>query len=411
MVLCGSTPTVGRGSKRIRLPECDPAVIDDSRLDLLIAMHGRTILIALVAVGVLAVVAAGWVAATPETTTVPEEVGDEVSTDARTSALVVEDGLWEEGTELEDNAVYLLNDSPVLTVSPETTIPDDDANVTHELQIRLEATRGGEAFWEEAATVDRQQVPVEGGTATSEMDVDVASVVERKHDVERELAGVGSIDVHLELFVEYDTDEYDGELAATSPLETTGEAYWLERPLADSQSHTDTVSTEVTEGPNVSLIALLLVVAVSAFGAAAAVYGRSDVDPDQARQSVHEQRYAEWISNGTIPMWIGDHQVELDSLEDVVDVAIDSGERVVHDRQRGLFAVVNDDVVYYFSDRGTWEETAWPRIDIDGRSSGDGAEGEGPTLASALDPDEDGGRAPVAETLPDPDDPDAWDKI
>ncbi|WP_255170670.1 DUF5305 domain-containing protein [Natrononativus amylolyticus] len=345
---------------------------ENPRVDLLIATHGRRLLLVLVVVGVLAVVAAGWVAATPETTTVPEEVGGEVSTEASTSALVVQDGLWAEGTELEDNAVYLLNDSPTLVVSPATAVGSDDADVTHEVRIRLEATRGGSVFWEETATVDRHTAPVEDGVATSEIDVDVPAVLERKHDVERELGGVGTVDASLEVLVEYDTGEYAGELAATSPLEATGDAYWLEDPLEDSNPHTETVHTEVTDGPNVSLVALLLVVGVSAFGAAAVVYGRSDVDPEQARQAVHKRRYAEWISNGTIPMWIGDHQVELDSLEDVVDVAIDSGERVVHDRRRGLFAVVNDDVVYYFSERGTWEETAWPSVEIAEQSPPEG---------------------------------------
>lgn len=68
-------------------------------------------------------------------------------------------------------------------------------------------------------------------------------------------------------------------------------------------------------------------------------------------------------------MWIGDYHVSLDTLEDVVDVAIDTNERVVHDTQRGLFAVVNDGVVYYYSDRGLWEETAWPEMDLDDGSA------------------------------------------
>ena len=74
-------------------------------------------------------------------------------------------------------------------------------------------------------------------------------------------------------------------------------------------------------------------------------------------------------------MWIGDYHVSLDTLEDVVDVAIDTNERVVHDEQRGLFAVVNDGVVYYYSDRGLWEETAWPEMDLEEQTAvinGDG---------------------------------------
>ncbi len=100
-------------------------------------------------------------------------------------------------------------------------------------------------------------------------------------------------------------------------------------------------------------------------------------------------------------MWIGDYHVSLDTLEDVVDVAIDTNERVVHDERRGLFAVVNDSVVYYYSDSGLWEETAWPEMDLEEQPPVVDADGE-------LDADsvtELGG----SDEFSAPDDPDAFE--
>lgn len=216
-----------------------------------------------------------------------------------------------------------------------------------------------------------------------------------------------------------------GDYELSSPLAIDEEAYWFEESMSESMSHDRAAGAEATE-PRSTLIAGFGLLALAAFGVAAAVVRWRPVDADVARRRLHERRYAEWISHGTIPMWIGDHHVSLDTLEDVVDVAIDTNERVVHDRDRELFAVVNDDVVYYYSERGFWEETAWPDIDLNGGERPpmpDEAGGEpaseppdaddGPSLedGSPSDedpvPDPDGGGDP----LPEPDDDDAWEQL
>ena len=52
--------------------------------------------------------------------------------------------------------------------------------------------------------------------------------------------------------------------------------------------------------------------------AAGVVARRPPVDEEAARRAVHEKRYAEWISQGSIPMWVGNHHISLDALEDVI---------------------------------------------------------------------------------------------
>jgi len=157
------------------------------------------------------------------------------------------------------------------------------------------------------------------------------------------------------LRVEYDTGRQQGTVTATTPVEITDNAYWLGNSLSDSATHSHRSGTaRTTESRSATLVGGLSVLGTLSLAGAALVARRSPTDLEAARRAVHERRYAEWISRGSIPMWIGDYHVSLDTLEDVVDVAIDTNERVVHDTQRGLFAVVNDGVVYYYSDRGLW---------------------------------------------------------
>ncbi|WP_254766560.1 DUF5305 domain-containing protein [Salinilacihabitans rarus] len=343
-------------------------MIDSPRLELLIAERGRTLVVALALVGLVSAASAGWVVATPETTTATQErTAETVETEVHTSAVVVEDGLWEAGESLEESSVYLTNATPTLTLTPETAVPSDDAAVTHELAVRYEAVRDGETFWEDRDVVLREEAPVEDGLARSEAALDVREVVDRTREVESELRGVGTVEVSLALRVAYDTGANEGALTATSPLRVGADAYWLEESLADDEDHPETVEVEVTETPSPLRVGGLAALAAVSLAGAAFVARRSPADPEAARRAVHERRYAEWISRGTIPMRIGDHHVALDTLEDVVDVAIDTGERVVHDRQRDLFAVVSDDVVYYYAERGNWKETAWPETNTEAK--------------------------------------------
>ncbi|SIR98146.1 DUF5305 domain-containing protein [Natronorubrum thiooxidans] len=348
-------------------------MIDNPRLELVLAQYGRVITIALIVVGALALLATGWAVANPTTETTTQYGDERVESDVQTSAVVVRDGeLWSEGDRLENSGVYVLNASPELVLEPETRLVDegdrtsiDDADVTHELTLRFEATRDGESFWNETHTVIDESPSVEDGTATSTTTIDVESYRDRQRQLERELSGIGSVELELELRVEYDTGRTQGTQQASTAVQVTDDAYWLSESLSASDSHTYQMATEqTTESRSLGTIGGLSVLGTLALVGAAFVARRAPVDEDAARRAVHEQRYAEWISRGSIPMWVGDYHISLDTLEDVVDVAIDTNERVVHDRQRGLFAVVNDDVVYYYSERGLWEETAWPEMNL-----------------------------------------------
>ncbi|MDF9744918.1 DUF5305 domain-containing protein [Natrinema salsiterrestre] len=384
-------------------------MIDNPRLELLLAKQGRSIAIALVVIGALAIGATGWAVANPETTTSPTFEEERVTADAQTSAVVTESGtLWTEGERLTNSSVYFLNTSPELTVEPETRlrndggVPVEDGSVTHELTLRFEATRDGASFWNETHQVLRESPSVENGVATSDATIDVESYRQRQRELQREVSGIGTVQLTLELRVEYDTGRQQGTLTTTTPVRITDDAYWLEESLSDAATHSYQSGTNrTTESRSPALIGGLSVLGTLSLAGAAFVSRRSPTDIEAARRAVHEQRYAEWISRGSIPMWIGDYHVSLDTLEDVVDVAIDTNERVVHDEQRGLFAVVNDGVVYYYSDRGLWEETAWPEMDLEEQPAV--IDGDGDVSAedlSELDP---------SDEFASPEDPDGFE--
>ncbi len=345
--------------------------MDDPRFQLLIARYGRNLAIALVVVGALLLLVGGWIALTPPTTTATERTtATTASTGADTAANVTGDSdLWERGTELRNNPVYLTNASPTLAVDPRTSVPEG-SSVTQTVRLRITATRDDEVFWTSTETLLDETGTAENGTATARTEIDVRDLEARLATLRERLAGVGSVQTDLLLTVEYDTGRYAGKLDASAPLVVTDRAYWLDGELSDSRPHYATTTRQVSHSPNwfAALLATLLA-ALSLTGAWTVFATRpEELDVDAIKQERHRRKYADWISKGSIPMWVGQNYVELDSLEGVVDVAIDTQERVVHDTRRDLFAVISEDVVYYYSKSGDWDQSSWPRMELSGRS-------------------------------------------
>ena len=375
-----------RYPERRRSDGVGSGVTDDPRFQLLIARYGRSLAIALVVVGALLLLVGGWIALTPPTTTATEQrTAATASTGVDTAANVTGDSdLWEQGTELRNNPVYLTNASPTLVVEPRTEVPSG-SSVTQTVRLRITATRDDEVFWTSTEQLVTESETVENGTAIARTEIDARELEARLATLRERLAGVGSVQASLQLAVEYDTGRYAGRLESSAPLTVTDRAYWLGGELSDSQPHYATTTRQVTHSPNWFAVLLATLLAALSLTGAWTVFATrpEELDVDAIRQERHRRKYADWISKGSIPMWVGQNYVELDTLEDVVDVAIDTQERVVHDTRRDLFAVISEDVVYYYSKSGDWDQSSWPRMELSGQTEEDTVDVDG-TLSEGL---------------------------
>ena len=140
------------------------------------------------------------------------------------------------------------------------------------------------------------------------------------------------------------------------PITTDGTVYRVEdAPRSMPFNHTTTTTvadppgaTRAAGGPFALAVGLLGATVVLALRAT----GRLDVDDDELAQLAYREDrtdYADWITDGRLPSAARDRpRVAVDSLAGLADVAIDAGERVVHDRERGEYAVVHGDLLYVF---------------------------------------------------------------
>jgi hypothetical protein len=120
--------------------------------------------------------------------------------------------------------------------------------------------------------------------------------------------------------------------------------------LSATETHSQTTPGETRQQPPdlPFVIGLgLLGIALIAGGTGAAFWSSRIADVRGLEEQVYRYRYDEWISEGDFPTDAGKQYVYINSLEDLVDIAIDTGKRVIHDPELESYGVVDDDLVYY----------------------------------------------------------------
>lgn len=335
-----------------------------ARAKLLVARYGRPLVVALSVVAVVSLAGAGWVYAHPPTTEVTERTNQQTfETEMETSAVVTgSSSLYDRGTTLRNQPVYLDAATPNVTLSFRTSVPDRrPVNVTQRVDLVFRATHGGEAFWNRTRPLVEERATVENGRLTTSTNLDVAALGQEVETLESELAGVGTVEVELRVRTDYGTEQYDGTLRGTTGVAFSDRSYSippvsLERTEATRHSR----EVDVPERDRTTPLALagLGGLASLAAGGLRVVLRRED-DWEGLEDDVQQARYEEWISEGTVSPDRGGRSVPVASLEGLVDVAIDTDKRVIHDPERGAYVVLDGEITYVY------DSSPRPRSDSD----------------------------------------------
>lgn len=316
------------------------------------AEYGRIVVAALVIVSVISLGASVWVYQDAETEQVTEEAYHQsVETRADTRTVVTgETPLWEEGTVLENRPFYPTDEAPNMTIRVTTTVPSGQpVQLYHRVALVYRVKRGDATIWQSEDSLDDQHVQVSDGEAVTTTTVSIPSVLNKMRTLSDALSGVGDVDVMVKLNASYQTNRYSGRLSATTPLTVRSSGYWLKGELRDEHTHSTTVTRKHTKRNEPLSAALAL---IGLFGAAAAFasarYYSDGPDSREIKRQIDQERCFEWISEGRISQPIKERDIEMRTLEDLVDVAIDSKHRVVYDPERDIYAVVELDLLYYY---------------------------------------------------------------
>lgn len=308
--------------------------------------------------------------------------------------------VFEAGQVLQDRQQYFKDISPVLdgTFQYEYTASDGgdlDIQTNHTLVMRSVDSTDENAeteYWrlERSLGSTHHDSVASDETVRSSYSFNVSSLSQEISRIEDELGGSpGQTEIILETQVSLDGTRNDApvsdELTYRKTIESSGNIYSVETggPHTESGERLGEREVEASYGllPTVGGPAL---VAVSVLAVLALAIGRwNDTLSVSERErewlahvSAHDE-FEEWISAGTVPSGVlPPSVVSVDSLEGLVDIAIDSNRRVIQDRSRERYFVLLDDVAYTYDVSHSPEEMDPLAVTTEGDEGDSSADGE-----------------------------------
>ena len=336
------------------------------RVKYICGKHGRLLVVSLVVLSALLFAGAAVAEpASPQQQTVQTNEQRVATTLTASSEVTNDSSLYREGETVSDSPVYLLSSAPTLTLDAVTTVPSgEQVTVTQRVVLELAVERQGEVFWTDQEVLANETRRTTNGTARTTTTVDVAALVDdRLTQLRADTDGVGTVQARISVNASYDTGTYTGQTNVSSPLSISDRSYEFDTPQRAEQTHTTPVVRNVTAAPGNSgtlaaslglpsravwllfagLFSLLTAVAVRVVDIRIGNFERFE----RRYESV---RYTEWISRGRIPETGRYARVPVESLLDLVDIAIDSEKRVIYDTQQEYYAVVEGNLIYEYRD-------------------------------------------------------------
>jgi hypothetical protein len=140
-------------------------------------------------------------------------------------------------------------------------------------------------------------------------------------------------------------------------IDPGSDTYSVEGPSGETQRHphTGTVTVERNYGPLRSLggpaVLVLSLLGLVALGVARdqEMLAVSEAERAALAAETEREEFEEWISTGRVPETVRNRDVvAVDSLADLVDTAIDSDRRVVHDPTDDTYHVIDDALRYEY---------------------------------------------------------------
>jgi hypothetical protein len=330
-----------------------------------LAIHGGTLGVVVVLFAFLCFGGAGYVYLNPPVQEIPPEEIDvqnfEVAVDHH-AVVTNQTPLYTENTTLRNQPVYFANATPELTFSTRADVPSNrEVNISYRLVLRHYAQFNDQVFWEQREVLDAGERTVTNGNFISNTSLRIPAVRADRSTYQNALGTTGSLFTELQVQLSYESpapndETYSGTVTASSPFRVTGNAFWLEQALSGDATKRQMSQAQVRQQPpNLQLVGILGAVgALLLLGGAWVTWWSSrEVEIYELELEVVKEKYDEWISEGEFPTDSANQHVFINSLEDLVDVAIDTNKRVIHDPDLETYSVVDGEVVYYHASEPT----------------------------------------------------------
>jgi hypothetical protein len=248
------------------------------------------------------------------------------------------------------------------------TADSGSVNVTTDTYLlirggRIENNNMTETYWEVSEPLAADSETLDPGESHQvEFTVDIIEVLETIGTVEQQLdSSEGLVDVRVvsvsELSGTVDSDSVDTTYRSELPIVVSPSTFRVDNAVTIDETHESFETVEVLAEPSPlqaygSIVAFGFVVMLLILVIGLRYSGYTKLtDQEQELIAIEQarERFSEWITTGEFPSEREYEQTVLvDSLEGLVDVAIDTNKRVIEDEQLGVSTVLDDTYIYIY---------------------------------------------------------------
>lgn len=293
-------------------------------------------------------------------------------TDFAHQAEIIRDSLvWDEGDIVVDRPIYYTNLTDELdgTYSYEFDAEEGSLSVNSDIMFVIQAVEGidqiDDPFWHYAVPLgEASDTNLEAdGVHEAEFTIDIREhILEPIATIEEQVgAREGLVDVrvtvvtHVEGVVE--GEEHNVTYESHMPMVVNPDTFRVIELDTVSQEHSDTIQFEVQVPPSTfeemgSLGLLTLMILLTLALVLGQVTGQFDITEEEREllelESQREE-FDDWITVGKFPAERDyESTILVDNLVGLVDVAIDTNNRVIEDPELGVSAVLAENYVYIY---------------------------------------------------------------
>jgi hypothetical protein len=275
--------------------------------------------------------------------------------------------LYPEGTRLGmENPAYFLSVSPTADISFVYSL---EATESADLQVEAKTiivASGKEEYGEEQKVLWKKEFLVgepesaqlkSGDVLTSNFTLDIPQIQAKTKEVQDQLNDSSDLVTEIVTEINYEGkingENVKGEKSFTMPVSISPTYYQMpEEPGFVEETHKN---IRVPKVPSLSMIKFpifLFLLSTVLMGSLIPIRKMSKVDPTYIEKLERENKnspFKEFISKGRLPEKVDSLiRVEISSLQELVDAAVDMNARVIYDAEAGIYFIIHGGVLYIF---------------------------------------------------------------
>ncbi|MBN1785622.1 MAG: hypothetical protein JW825_01330 [Candidatus Methanofastidiosa archaeon] len=269
--------------------------------------------------------------------------------------VINENPIYPIGTVLTDMAGYFYSISPEVEVEFrfdfEPTIDGASVEVGAVTVLRLQSLDDNEKpFWTREFELSNSSATLEGTSYyTDRFTIDAKQIGEIDEEISEIVGGASGRAVGYLVT----TATMNGSISSTNigenetyslPIYFRSDYYFADPEGATTGMKTKSYYTIIDVETQRGIRDLWLQIALASLGLIGFV---ASLWTGRSKGRYDYSEFADWISIGTFPGGDWEKEVYIPTLKDLVDVAIDTGKRVIYDKEDKIFFVIDGNILYF----------------------------------------------------------------